>query len=234
MCHDLLDAFSTIGGDSGAKVLVLSGAGRAFSAGGDMSALFLQMIEDRRAGKKPFDIQRWLADASTALRELPIPTIAAIQGAAIGFGTTICLQCDLRIAADNAVLGLPFVKLGIIPEFGCTYALSRIVGLARAFELVYTGKNINAEEARQMGLVNMVFPTSELASAAQSLAENISEGAPIAVKLAKAALNAGVDNDMKKQLDVETEGMAVTLRSRDHEEAVRAFLAKRRPVFEGK
>jgi enoyl-CoA hydratase/carnithine racemase len=234
MCHDLFDAFSIVGKDDSARVLVLSGNGRAFSAGGDMGGLFLQIIDDRHAGKKPFDIPKWLSDASLTLRNLTIPTIAAIHGAAIGFGVTICLQCDMRIVSDDVVMGLPFVKLGIIPEFGCTYALPRIVGIAKAFELVYTGKNIKAQEAKEIGLVNMVVPVGELAATAQSLAENIREGAPVAVKCAKEALYAGIDNDMAKQLKLETKAMIETLESEDHEEAVRAFLAKRRPVFKGK
>ena len=234
MCHDLLDAFSTIQKDDAARVLVICGNGRVFSAGGDMGGLFLKMIDDRHAAKKPFDIPKWLNDASLMLHNLSIPTIAAINGAAIGFGVTICLQCDIRIAADNAVLGLPFVKLGLIPEFGCTYTLPRIVGIAKAFELVYTGKNINAQEAKEIGLVNMVVPIGELAATAQSLAENIKEGAPIAVKRAKEALYSGLDASMEKQLKLETKAMTETLRSEDHEEAVRAFLAKRRTVFKGK
>jgi enoyl-CoA hydratase len=198
-----------------------------------MGGLFLKMIDDRHSSKKPFDIPTWLSDASLALHNLSIPTIAAINGAAIGFGVTICLQCDIRIAADNAVMGLPFVKLGLIPEFGCTYTLPRIIGIAKAFELVYTGKNIKAEEAKEIGLVNMIVPLTDLGAAAQSLAANIAEGAPMAVKRAKQALYAGQDSSMKKQLKLETKGMNETLISEDHEEAVRAFLAKRPPVFKG-
>ena len=234
MCHELSDAFSIIGKDDAARVLVVSGNGRAFSAGGDMAGLFLKMIDDRHAGKKPFDIPAWLSEASLALHNLSIPTIAAINGAAIGFGVTICLQCDIRIAADNAVMGLPFVKLGLIPEFGCTFTLPRIVGIAKAFELVYTGKNIKAQEAKEIGLVNMVVPLADLAATAQSLAANIAEGAPMAAKRAKEALHAGQDSSIEKQLKLETEGMNETLVSEDHEEAVRAFLAKRPPVFKGR
>jgi enoyl-CoA hydratase/carnithine racemase len=234
MCHELSDAFSLVGKDDAARVLVLSGNGRAFSAGGDMGGLFLKMIEDRRAGKKPFDIPTWLSEASLALHSLSIPTIAAINGAAIGFGVTVCLQCDMRIAADNAVMGLPFVKLGLIPEFGCTYTLTRIVGIAKAFELVYTGKNIKADEAKEIGLVNMIVPLVELATATQSLAANIAEGAPMAVKRAKEALYAGLDSGLKQQLKLESKGMNETLISEDHEEAVRTFLAKRPPAFKGR
>jgi enoyl-CoA hydratase/carnithine racemase len=234
MCHELMDAFSTIQKDDSARVLVICSNGRVFSAGGDMSGLFLKMIDDRHAAKKPFDIPTWLNDTSLMLHNLSIPTIAAINGAAIGFGVTICLQCDMRIAADDAVLGLPFVKLGLIPEFGCTYTLPRIVGIAKAFELVYTGKNIKAQEAKEIGLVNMVVPIAELAATTQSLAENIRDGAPIAVKRAKEALYSGLDAGMEQQLELETKAMIETLSSEDHEEAVRAFLAKRRPVFKGK
>ena len=234
MCHELLNAFKTISRDRSAKVMVLSANGRAFSAGGDMNDLFLQMINDRRSGKKAFNIPAWLNDASLALCNLPVPTIAAMHGAAIGFGTTICLQCDIRIASDDAVIGLPFVKLGLIPEFGCTYILPRLVGIAKAFELVYTGKNIRALEAREVGLVNMVVPSSELGTTVQALAENIAEGAPVAVRRAKEALRAGLNVNMKQQLKLETQMMRETLKSEDHEEAARAFTEKRRPLFKGK
>ncbi|RPJ63900.1 MAG: 2-(1,2-epoxy-1,2-dihydrophenyl)acetyl-CoA isomerase [Dehalococcoidia bacterium] len=234
MCYELIDAFKTINNDSSAKVMVLSANGRAFSAGGDMHELFLQMINDRRSGKKAFNIPAWLSDASQALRNLPVPTIASMHGAAIGFGTTICLQCDIRIASDDAVVGLPFVKLGLIPEFGSTYILPRLVGIAKALELVYTGKNIRADEAREIGLVNMVVPSSELGTTVQALAENIAEGAPLAVRRAKEALFAGLNVNMKQQLKLETKMMRETLISADHEEAVRAFTEKRRPLFKGK
>jgi len=234
MCHDLLDAFTLIGADETMRVMVLSGNGRAFSAGGDMSSLFLKMIEDRHSGKNTFDIPRWLCDASLALHNLPIPTIAVIHGAAIGFGVTVCLQCDLRIASEDAVLGLPFVKLGLIPEFGCTYTLPRLVGAAKAFELVYTGKNIRAQEAKEIGLVNMVVTASELTRSVQALAANIAEGAPKAVRCAKAALRSGLDRDLRQQLGLETKGMTENLKSQDHEEAVRAFLEKRPPTFKGR
>jgi enoyl-CoA hydratase/carnithine racemase len=234
MCHELLDAFKIITKDSSAKVMLLSANGRAFSAGGDMNNLFLQMIKDRRSGKKAFNIPVWLADASLSLRNLPVPTIAAMHGAAIGFGVTLCLQCDIRIASDDAVMGLPFVKLGIIPEFGCTHVLPRLVGIAKAFELVYTGRNIGAHEAREIGLVNMVVPSSEFGTTVQALAENIAEGAPVAVRRAKEALRAGLDVNMKQQLKLETRMMRETLKSEDHEEAVRAFTEKRRPFFRGK
>jgi enoyl-CoA hydratase/carnithine racemase len=234
MCDDLMDAFHLIEKDDSARVMIISGNGRAFSAGGDMTSLFLQMIEDRRSGRKAFDISLWLRDAALALHDLPIPTIAAMHGAAMGFGVTLCLQCDIRIASEDAILGMPFVKLGLIPEFGCTYVLPRLVGIAKASELVFTGKNIKAPEAKDMGLVNMVVPVAELSGTAQSLAENIAAGAPIAVRRAKEALQASYDSDIAHQLRIEAKGMVETLRSEDHEEAVRAFLAKRRPLFKGK
>jgi enoyl-CoA hydratase/carnithine racemase len=199
-----------------------------------MTSLFLKMIDDRKAGKRAFDIPSWLGNASLALRNLPVPTIAAMHGAAIGFGVTLCLQCDMRIVSEDTVLGLPFVKLGLIPEFGCTYILPRLVGIAKAYELIYTGKNINAHEALEIGLVNMVVPADKLNSTAQSLAENVAGGAPIAVRRAKKALSSALNATLEAQLKLETEGMKETLKSEDHEEAVRSFLAKRRPSFKGK
>jgi enoyl-CoA hydratase/carnithine racemase len=175
-----------------------------------------------------------MTEAGLLLHELRIPTIAAIHGAAIGFGFTLCLQCDIRIAAEDAVIGLPFVKLGIVPEYGCTYVLPRLIGFSRAAELIFTGRTIGAEEALNMGLVNQVVPKANLMSSAQTLAGNINEGAIVALKLAKAALYKSLDHNIFDQLKFEETALANTLKSEDHAIAIRAFIAKEKPVFKGR
>jgi enoyl-CoA hydratase/carnithine racemase len=236
--QQMFTEFSSILGqikkDRTAKVVIFTGNGRAFCAGGDINGFFLKMIEDREAGRKPFNVPEWMTSAGLLLHELPIPTIAAIHGAAIGFGFTLCLQCDIRIVAEDTIIGLPFVKLGIIPEYGCTYVLPRLVGFSRACELIYTGKTIKAHEAQNMGLVSSVVPNNELLSTAQALAENISEGAIIALKLAKEALYKGVETGVREQLKFEEKALADTLATEDHATAIRAFIAKSKPVFKGK
>lgn len=234
MFTEFASALGQIRKDSSAKVIVIAGNGRAFCAGGDINGFFLKMIEDREAGREPFNVPEWMTAAGLLLHELPIPTIAAIHGAAIGFGFTLCLQCDIRIAAEDAFIGLPFVKLGIIPEYGCTYVLPRLVGFSRACELIYTGKTIKALEALDMGLVNRVVPNADLLPAAQALADNISEGAIIALKLAKEALYKGVETNISVQLKFEEKALAETLATEDHAIAIRAFIAKSKPAFKGK
>jgi enoyl-CoA hydratase/carnithine racemase len=234
MFGELAAVLTHIKNDNSAKVVIFASEGRAFCAGGDIQGFFLKMIEDREAGKSPFNVPGWMTEAGLLLHELRIPTIAAIHGAAIGFGFTLCLQCDIRIAAEDAVIGLPFVKLGIVPEYGCTYVLPRLIGFSRAAELIFTGRTIGAEEALNMGLVNQVVPKANLMSSAQTLAGNINEGAIVALKLAKAALYKSLDHNIFDQLKFEETALANTLKSEDHAIAIRAFIAKEKPVFKGR
>ncbi len=234
MFNEFLTALDNINQDSSAKAVIITGNGRAFCSGGDVGGFFIKMIEDRQAGKKPFDIPGWMTTAGLLMRNISIPIIAAINGAAIGFGFTLCLQCDIRIASENAVLGLPFVKLGIIPEYGCTYTLPRLVGMGKACELIFTGKTIKAREAMDIGLVNSVVPADQLLTAAQTLAGDISEGAVIALKKSKQALYSGIENEFGRQIKLEEQALGETLITEDHEEAIRAFLAKRRPEFKAR
>lgn len=234
MFNELNKALDVINNDNLAKAVVITGSGRAFCSGGDVGGFFIKMIEDRQAGKKPFDIPGWMTSTGLLMHSLSIPVIAAINGAAIGFGFTLCLQCDIRIASEDALIGLPFVKLGIIPEYGCTYILPRLVGIGKACELLYTGKTVKAREALDIGLVNSVVPASVLLSVAQSTADDISQGAVIALKKTKQALHSGLKNDFSQQLKLEEQSLDETLRTLDHEEAIRAFLAKKRPEFKGR
>ncbi len=234
MLEELFDALVHIEQDDDIRVLVITGAGRAFSAGGDMEQLFLRSIEQRKHGEKGYDVIGWLLKARLLLRNMPQPVIASINGAAIGLGMTVSLACDLRIVSEEAMLSVPFVRIGAVPEFGCTYSLPRLVGIAKACELIFTGKTITAKEAEEIGLVNEVVPATELKSATYKMAKSITEAAPMAVRLAKKELYQGMDADLQNQLQLEYEGLVTTLQSEDHEEAVRAFLEKRKPIFKGK
>jgi len=234
MAADLIDAVTQVERDKNTKVLIITGAGRAFWAGADVKDIFLRGIEQRKRGEQSFDIADWLERLCLQLRTMPKPTIALINGHAVGIGVTLPLQCDIRIASEEATLSLPFVRLGLIPEFGSTYALTRLVGIAKAYELIFTGKFIGAKEAKEIGMVNEVVPISELENTAHEWAKTIAQGAPLALQMAKKGLYQGLDADIKSQLHYESTALNILLRSEDHEEGIRAFLAKRQPSFKGK
>lgn len=234
MSNELLDALIRAEQDKSVRVVIITGAGRAFCAGADLKDTFLKIIEDRKAGIEGYDILSWMVKACLQFRSMSKPTIASINGHAIGLGLTIPLQCDIRIASEAATMSLPFVKVGVLPEFGSTYTLSRIIGIGKACELVFTGKSVTAQEAKEINLVNEVVPPAELETATRNLAISITEGAPIAIKMAKRGLYMGMDGDIENQLQYEKLAFDMLWQQEDHEEAVRAFLEKRKPVFKGK
>lgn len=220
--------------DKNVRVLVITGAGRGFCSGADITDLFLKGIEDRKQGKEAFDLLRWMRDTCMKIRNMPKATIASINGPAIGLGFTLPLACDLRIASDEATMAIPFVRFGIIPEFGSTYFLPRLLGIAKACELAFTGKTITAAEAKEIGLINKVVPASELKQATYELAKSIAQLPPLAVEFSKKGLYHGLDNELESQLQYECLALELLFRSQDHEEGVKAFLEKRQPVFQGK
>ena len=234
MGDELFDAFTRVEQENDIRVLVITGTGRAFCAGADVDGMFLKGIEDRKQGKESLDISAWVDRFCVQLRNMSKPVIASMNGHAVGVGVTMTLQCDLRIASAEAKISLPFVRLGIMPEFGSTYSLPRLIGIAKACELVFTGKTINAQEAKTIGLVNDVVPAAELETFTYELAKTITQGAPLAIKMAKKGLYQGLDATFEEQLQYENSAFGVLLRSEDHEEGVRAFLEKRQSTFKGK
>ncbi|MGE0825295.1 MAG: enoyl-CoA hydratase/isomerase family protein [Candidatus Binatia bacterium] len=217
--------------DHRARVLVLTGAGRAFCAGGAKGNLQSRTTGGggNREAPKVF-YKRFLA-----LRQLEIPTIAAINGPAVGAGFCIALACDMRVAAANARMGLNFVRLGIHPGMAGTYTTPRIVGMAKACEVLFTGKLYTGEEAFALGLVNRVVPQEKVVDEAMSLAREIAiYSAPIAVRLAKRALYKGDADPLEAAIDVESEYQAFTWTTEDAKEGITAMTEKRTPKFQGK
>jgi len=234
MCEELLDAVNKLAKDDTARVLVITGSGRAFSAGLELDWA-RSMVEQRRRGEKVYDLPNWLTKLHLALIDMPYPTIATINGAAVGGGITMTLSCDIRIAAEDARISFPFVSsVGIIPEINSTYMLPRLVGMGKACELIFTGKTITGKEAKEIGLVNDAVPLAELQKVTSGLAETIAKGAPMVMRLAKKGLYQGLDADRYKQLLWEEATIRATFESEDCAEAVEAFLAKRKPVFKGR
>ena len=233
LCEEMLDAFNKLAKDDTIRVLIITGSGRAFSIGLDLDWAH-SMIEQRKRGEKIYDVSNWATKLHLALMDMPYPVIAAINGMAVGGGITITLGCDIRIAAEDARISLPFASVGITPELNSTYMLSRLVGIGKACELIFTGKTITGKEAKEIGLVNDAVPLAELHAVTSELAETIARGAPMAMRLAKKGLYQGLDADRYKQLLWEETALRATFQSEELAEAVEAFLAKRKPIFKGK
>jgi enoyl-CoA hydratase len=206
--------------------IVFTGAGReVFVSGAD--------INDLRTRRRDEGLRAINSSVFSAIERCPRPTIAAVNGAALGGGCELALACDLRIAADHARFGQPEVGLGIIPGAGATQRLPRVIGLGRARHLVLTGDVIDAATALDWGLVSAVVPSEALAGAARALAAKVLARGPLAVRLAKLALSASSRVDLDSGLLIETLAQAICFESEDKQEGTTAFLEKRKPKFEG-
>ena len=213
----------------GPRAIVVTGAGeRAFIAGADIRAM---------SAMDPLEAKRFseIGHAAMALLDRsPVPTIAAVNGYALGGGCEVALACDVRIAAENATFGFPEVGLGILPGMGGTQRLPRLIGPALAKELIFTGRRIGADEAREIGLVNRVVGHGEALNAARELAAEISSNGPLAVRHAKSAANRALDVDLVSGLEYEADQFALLFATDDAREGMNAFGEKRRPEFEGR
>jgi enoyl-CoA hydratase/carnithine racemase len=235
MMDELLKVLSDIASDIDVRVVVLTAAGHVFSAGVDIREHFAEAIEKKKKGGLNVALQDFFSKKGLpAIMNLGKPIIAAINGPAVGLGCTICLACDLRIASERAGLGLGFVQIGVTPEFGSTYFLPRLIGIGKSLELLYTGRMINAQEAKEIGLVNEVVPANRLAETVDELAQTIAKAPPISVRLIREGIYQGVNVDINTALRWEHFAFNTCLSTDDHEEAVKAFLEKRVPSFKGK
>lgn len=225
---DLNEAIDIVIGDETARAVIITGEGRAFVAGADIGA---QAVLDIEGGRK------WGQNGSALFRKIEkmdIPVIAAVNGFALGGGCELALACDLITASTKAKFGQPEVGLGIIPGFSGTQRLPRRIGIAKAKELIYTGRMIKAEEAEKIGLVNQVSEPETLISDALALAAEIIKNAPLAVKYAKAAVSRGMEVDIDNGIAVENELFAMCFGSEDQKEGMHAFLEKRQADFKNR
>jgi enoyl-CoA hydratase len=230
------------------KVVIVTGAGRGFSAGGDLKT----EAGPLGAGESDFDMgnfgpykelahlffndlrHQMLQRAFKKFEDLEPITIAAINGPAVGVGLEICTLCDLRIASDRAKLGEVAVPAGFLPESGGARNLPKLVGVGKALELILTGRIIDAAEAERIGLVNRVVPAADLEREALAFANRLAAGAPLAVRYTKQAVNKLVKDALNTAFDTSTALEIVTFRSDDHREALAAIKEKRAPVFRGR
>jgi len=236
MMSGLLDSLAQAATDPKIGCVVVTGAGRGFCAGGDVSAMRERneggepapTIEDRVAGLRRGE------EASRLLHEMPKVTIAAINGPAAGAGLSLAMAADLRLAADNARIGTAFAKVGFSGDYGGTWSLTQLVGSAKARELYFLADIIDAAEALRIGLVNRVLPAASFRDEVHAVAKKIANGPTIAYTYMKANLNLAVTHEFSELLDREAWGQTLTGRTEDHREAVKAFLEKREPTFKGR
>lgn len=214
--------------DESIRVLILTGAGeKSFVAGADISEI---------ATLSPLAAKRFAQcgqEAISALQGLAIPVIAAVNGYALGGGCEMALACDFIYASEKAVFGLPEINLGVIPGFGGTQRLPRLVGANRAKEMIFTGKHLTAAEAREIGLVNRIFSPDELLPAVMETAKLIAGKGKASLCAAKQTVNQGLNADLATGLAIERDAFALCLASPDAQEGTGAFLEKRKPVFTG-
>ena len=235
MSNELPDAFDIIERDDDIKVLILTGAGdRAFCTGADVS----ERLATRLAGQK-IETTRWetiqpVGWIGTPLYRLRKPAIAAVNGIAAGAGAALPMLCDIRIASENARFSFVFVKRGIIPDCGSTYLLPRIVGTAKAIELMWSGEIIDAKEAERVGLVNKVVPQDKLMSEAMDYALRLAHGPSVAIEMIKWSTRASWSNNFEQQLEFESRAQRLCMSTEDFEEGYKSFVEKREPHFKGK
>ena len=226
--EDLDKVLDEIKADKDVRGLVITGAGRSFVAGADIAAMSTMNEQEG------FDFGVFGAGVFRKIEQLDIPVIAAVNGFALGGGCELSMACDIRIASAKAKFGQPEVGLGLIPGFGGTQRLSRLVGKGMAKYLIYTADVIGAEEAGRIGLVEKVVEPEELMPTCEELAKKIMSKAPIAVSIAKHAINNGYDMDMKSASELEVNSFGLSFSSEDMKEGTTAFLEKRPAEFKNK
>ncbi|MBE6069113.1 MAG: enoyl-CoA hydratase/isomerase family protein [Clostridium lundense] len=224
-----LDAIiESISSDKEVLGVIITGEGKGFVAGADIAQMRPYKAEEGR------NYAEYAQSVFNKIEALGKPVIAAVNGYALGGGCELSMSCDLRIASEKAVFGQPEVNLGVIPCFGGTQRLPRLIGSGRAKELIYTGRMVKAEEALLIGLVNKVVPAEELLTEAKDMMKSIISKAPMAIKYAKISINKGADLDLNNALELEKDLAALTFASDDKDEGMTAFLEKRPARFSNK
>jgi enoyl-CoA hydratase len=223
-------AVDELGSEEGVRAIIVTGSGqKAFSSGADIAEL-----EALESGEEGFEHSRRSHELLFKMHALSKPVIMAVNGYALGGGCEFALAGDIILASENAQFGLPEVGLGIIPGFGGTQRLPRLIGRTRALEIILTGRRLRASEALEMGLVNRVVPLDELISTAEGMARTIAEKAPLAISLAKRALYEGLETGPRAGNEAEMAYFGLAVGTADRREGTSAFLQKRTPEWQGK
>lgn len=231
--EEFLTAIRRIENDRSVRAVILTGAGNAFSSGGNIKDMERQASGELGGMQIRQEYRQGIQKLPLALFNLEVPVIAAVNGAAIGAGLDLTCMCDIRIASTQAKFAESFVKLGIVPGDGGAWLLPRVIGMARAAEMTFTGQLIDAEQALAWNLVSRVVAPEELLPAAQALAGQIAANPPHAVRMAKRLLREGMHTRLDTLLELSAAYQTMSHQTADHVEAVSAFLEKRPPVFKG-
>jgi len=228
--RELTDTFAALRAEDEVRVVVITGAGRAFCSGGDVHNIIGELFARDMEGLLEFT--RMTCDLIRNIRTLPKPVIASLNGTTAGAGACIALASDIRIASLEARIAFLFVKVGLSgADMGAAHLLPRVVGLAKATELLYTGDFISAPEAERIGLYNRVVPAGELANVAREFAERLAQGPSFALAKTKEVLNREIDMSLSAALECEAQAQAICMQHPDYREAYEAFVAKRPPKF---
>lgn len=230
MFDELSMVFHEAARDETIKVIIITGAGRAFCAGGDV-----KNDVSKLSTMGPFELRNYIhTNVIKKIVEMEKPIIAAINGIATGGGFDIALACDIRFASEKARISEIFVKMGIIPDLGGVYFLPRLIGLSKAKLLAFTGDIIDSREAERIGLVDKVFPDDQLMPAVERLAKQLANGPSKTIAMIKVAMNRSLSMDLNSSLDYTTNLQCLLVQTEDHKEALNAFLEKRKPIFKGR
>ncbi len=233
LMEELADALKTCERDPAIRCVLLTGAGRAFCSGQDLSALE-ELGGHGEQLPVAAHLRRLYNPVILRMRKMEKPILAAVNGVAAGAGMSLALACDLRIAAESATFIQSFVHIGLVPDAGSSYFLVRMLGLGRAFELAVSERRVSAQEALELGLVNRVVPDDRLAEEAMTWARELAQGPTRAIGLTKRALNRALLLDVDEMLDYEAQLQQIAAATADSAEGIRAFLEKRRPNFQGR
>jgi len=246
MAFELATALADAAKDDNVRALVLTGAGEAFCSGADFrfaqvrsgqitaaQAEAVKALYEKDIGKGQL-LHQGQSGMILALQSLGKPTIAMVNGAAVGGGFDLALACDLRVGSEKARFMVAYTRLGLVPDLGTSWFLPRVVGLGKALELILSGDLCDAEEAYRTGILNKLVTSEELEKVNMELARKLASGPPIAQRLSKLMVYKGLNTDLETALEFLSAALVITLASEDHEEAVRAFAEKRLPLFKGR
>jgi enoyl-CoA hydratase/carnithine racemase len=235
MEDDIRAALAEIREDRSVRVVVITGAGRAFSSGADVKAWDARI----REGGEPTVVERWQQNEARhamplGIYELGKPVIAAVNGAAVGMGMDMALACDMRIVSETARFAMLYIKRGLVPDEGGAWFLPRLVGPAKACELILTGDFVDGREAERIGLANRCVPNDQLMAVTQELAAKIAAGPPVAIEFVKRAIREGMSLSLRSHFDAIGYYMGIVNQTEDVAEGMRAFVESRAPRFSGR